>query len=79
MAARAATPHDGNAGTGGGGAEPHVIVTVRVLICGLHEDPLGTGPSPTVSITGTIPANVQVKLVLEDVGLENDPLGADHW
>jgi hypothetical protein len=57
------------AGTGGGGLLLGVHVTVIELESseGLHIDPLGTGPSPTVSVTVAGPGCVQVKSVLADV------------
>ena len=43
-----------------------------------HDCPAGTGPSETTSFTTTVPDAVHVKLVLEALGEENSPLGADH-
>jgi hypothetical protein len=49
-----------------------------VLSAVLQVDPLGTGPSATLSVSVAIPAAAHVKRAVADPGVSNVPLDADH-
>ncbi len=55
-----------------------VMTRVEVEVDGSHEAPLGTAPSPAVTVTVTWPGAVQVNEVDDALGAEKVPLGADH-
>jgi hypothetical protein len=59
-------------------AGSHCTWNVCVERVGSQTPPSGIGPSPTESVTVTVPAAEQVKLVLAEFGAEKEPLGADQ-
>jgi hypothetical protein len=56
----------------------HWTVIELVLSDEVQDEPIGTGPSPTVSATVAVPAVVHVKRDVAEVGLSSVPLDADH-